>query len=102
MDGIPWSSLPSTFRDALLLTCGLGIRYLWINSICIIQDNREDREMGAARMVEMYGNSYLTIAASSSPGADAGVFWNTDFKDIITYELTEVSADGFPRQCIRP
>lgn len=47
-------------------------------------------------MAKVYGNAYLTIAASSSPGADAGVFWNTDFKDNITYELTEVSADGFP------
>lgn len=37
---IPWTSLPKTFQDAILITRSLGIRFLWIDSLCIMQDKR--------------------------------------------------------------
>jgi hypothetical protein len=42
MNGIPLSSLPKTFLDAIVVTKALGLRYLWIDSLCIIQDDEDD------------------------------------------------------------
>jgi Heterokaryon incompatibility protein (HET) len=37
---IDYDALPKTFRDAIQITPHLGLRYLWIDSLCIVQDNR--------------------------------------------------------------
>ncbi len=43
-NGIRWSKLPKTFQDAITFTRRLKIRYLWIDSLCIIQDDKSDME----------------------------------------------------------
>jgi hypothetical protein len=58
-----WGQLPKTFQDAVTVTRKLGIRYLWIDSLCIIQDSKADWAEEAPKMSEIYGNSYVTIAA---------------------------------------
>ena len=65
--GINLNSLPKVFTDAVTICRRLQIRYLWIDTLCIIQDNEQDWERESARMADIYANSYLTIAASSSP-----------------------------------
>lgn len=40
--GINWDELPRTFQDAVVMTRALGIRYLWIDSLCTVQDDEED------------------------------------------------------------
>jgi hypothetical protein len=72
--GIPIRDLPQTFVDAVTICRRLGVRYLWIDSLCIIQDSRDDWEREAAKMADVYANSYLTIAASSSPDSRGGCF----------------------------
>ncbi|KAJ5231536.1 uncharacterized protein N7469_006124 [Penicillium citrinum] len=67
MRGINLNSLPKVFADAVVICRRLQIRYLWIDTLCIIQDNEQDWERESARMADIYANSYLTIAASSSP-----------------------------------
>jgi Heterokaryon incompatibility protein (HET) len=66
-DAIHWYLLPKTFQDAIITALRLEIRYLWIDSLCIIQDDKTDWDTEAARMGDIYQNSYLTIAATSSP-----------------------------------
>lgn len=61
---IPWTSLPTVFREAVSFTRHLGIRYLWIDSLCIIQDDTKDWQDQSAAMATIYRNSYITIAAS--------------------------------------
>jgi hypothetical protein len=68
MEGLPTSSLPKTFRDAIALTCRLGYRYLWVDSLCIIQDDRNDWARESAKMSEVYGSSILTIFAATHWG----------------------------------
>ncbi|KAJ3531719.1 hypothetical protein NM208_g8757 [Fusarium decemcellulare] len=70
--GIPASSLPRTFQQAVRLCLEFGIRYLWIDSLCIIQDDPADWEAEADKMDRVYANAWLTVAASSSKGADSG------------------------------
>jgi len=70
--GIPLSELPKTFQEAVLISKDLGVSYLWIDSLCIIQDSIADWEQEASRMGHVYANSYITIAASSSVDDSSG------------------------------
>ncbi|TAQ91312.1 hypothetical protein B7494_g294 [Chlorociboria aeruginascens] len=64
--GINIDELPKTFRDAIRVTRGLGKRYLWIDSLCIVQDDPEDWEREAKTMELVYNGAYCTIAATSA------------------------------------
>ena len=63
---INWLSLPALFQDAVIITRQLGMRFLWIDSLCIIQDSKQDWERESAKMSSIYENSYVTIAAVTS------------------------------------
>ncbi|KAG7293554.1 hypothetical protein NEMBOFW57_003606 [Staphylotrichum longicolle] len=73
-EGIPIAELPQTFRDAVRLTRFLGFRYLWIDSLCIIQGDVADWERESARMAEVYCHATLTIAADGAADSDGGLF----------------------------
>jgi Heterokaryon incompatibility protein (HET) len=70
--GIPLEKLPKTLFDAVIVTRRLGVRYLWVDSLCIIQDDTGDWAAEAAKMGDVYMNSYFTIAAHASDHADDG------------------------------
>jgi hypothetical protein len=72
--GISWASLSRTFRDTIMTTLKLGIRYLWIDALCIIQDSNDDWTYEAASMAGVYTNSYLCIAADASEDGSKGLF----------------------------
>jgi len=74
MKGIPVKNMPQTFRDALVIARELGLEYLWIDSLCILQDSREDWEKESARMGSVYGNAFLTISAGASDDSEQGIF----------------------------
>lgn len=79
--GIKLSEFSKTFHHAVQITRGLGIRYLWIDSLCIIQDDMKDWEIESAKMVEVYMNSQLNIAATHSSSGKGGCFaerWSLD------------------------
>ncbi|KAM0418255.1 hypothetical protein ACHAPD_004612 [Fusarium lateritium] len=63
---IPFDELPQTFKDAVITTRALKVRYLWIDSLCIIQEDPPDWKIEAARMEDVFNSAYCTIAASSS------------------------------------
>jgi Heterokaryon incompatibility protein (HET) len=66
--------LPQTYQDAVSITRQFGVQYLWIDSLCILQDSFLDWERESSRMVAVYGQSYLTISASGSMGDSSGCF----------------------------
>ncbi|PMD42866.1 HET-domain-containing protein [Hyaloscypha variabilis F] len=68
------ANLPATFRDAVKITRELGYRYLWIDSLCIIQDSVSDWQMESVKMAEIYANAVLNISTDASGGADEGIF----------------------------
>ena len=72
LEGFSFPKLPKTFRDAVQVTRELGIQYLWIDSLCIIQWNQKDWEHEAARMEGVFASAYCTIAASSAVDSEAG------------------------------
>ncbi|KAM5360168.1 hypothetical protein ACJZ2D_013929 [Fusarium nematophilum] len=74
---IPQNQLSKTFQDAIDICRGLGILYLWIDSLCIIQDSADDWKEQAAQMADIYQNSFLTVAATKSRDGSGGCFSET-------------------------
>ncbi|KAI0369478.1 HET-domain-containing protein [Pilatotrama ljubarskyi] len=71
-NGIDASRLPQTIRDALRVTHALGFRYLWVDSLCIIQDSDEDKRRELGGMRRIYRDAYLTIIASCAQRVGEG------------------------------
>jgi hypothetical protein len=71
---IPIESLPPTFQDAVHITRRLGFTYLWIDSLCIIQDSPEDWNQESGQMAYIYSNSVLTISAEAARDGSFGIF----------------------------
>ncbi|KAG4439010.1 hypothetical protein IFR05_005526 [Cadophora sp. M221] len=67
-----WSQLPATIQDAIRITRALGLRYLWIDSLCIIQDDESDKMNQIQLMGMFYKNAAVTIAAARSPDVKDG------------------------------
>ncbi|KAI8649693.1 HET domain-containing protein [Fusarium keratoplasticum] len=78
--GIELKDLPRTFQDAVEVARGLQVRYLWIDALCIIQneDNHEDWKRECGNMASIYRNSYVTIAAAWANSANGGCFTTPD------------------------
>lgn len=81
---IDFESLPKSFQDAIKVTRALGTRYLWIDSLCIIQDDLEDWELEAARMEQVFSSATCTIAASSAVSSAVGFLVNREERPFVT------------------
>ncbi|OCL09195.1 HET-domain-containing protein, partial [Glonium stellatum] len=71
---LPMDEVSNVFRDAIEVTRRLGIRYIWIDSLCIIQDSSEDWEIESSNMASIYSNASFTIAAALPSDSDTGLF----------------------------
>lgn len=72
--GISIRSLPRSFQDAVTIVRYIGLRYLWIDSLCIIQDDEEDWARESSRMTAVYSNADVMIAANRASDCDQGCF----------------------------
>lgn len=66
IDAIPYDRLPQTIKDAIIATRRLGLEYLCIDALCIVQDDEEDRSKELPLMAQIYNASYVTISASTA------------------------------------
>jgi hypothetical protein len=66
MNEIGWTSLPPTYQDAVTVCQALNIDYLWVDSLCIVQDDKRDWAYEASRMANVYEDAVVVIGASSS------------------------------------
>ncbi|KAK0713670.1 heterokaryon incompatibility protein-domain-containing protein [Lasiosphaeria miniovina] len=73
LDGQVFDMLPRTIRDAIRLVRDLGERYLWIDSLCIVQDSDTSWQQNAKNMDLIYGNAHFTICAADGGDADVGL-----------------------------
>ncbi|KAI8955493.1 heterokaryon incompatibility protein-domain-containing protein [Xylaria longipes] len=73
-EGFQPEAAPATIRDAILITRELGMPYLWVDAVCIRQDSREDWEREAPRMMHVYAQAELVIAATDAVDVGAGIF----------------------------
>lgn len=62
LETIPFHSLPKTVVDAIYLCYELGFRFLWVDRLCIVQDDKDDWKNEASKMCDIYNRSALTIS----------------------------------------
>jgi hypothetical protein len=72
MTDLPWGKLPKTIQDAVRVTHQLGIGYLWVDALCIIQDDEEDKTREISLMGRIYSQAEVTIVASRPKTAQEG------------------------------
>ncbi|KAK7442848.1 hypothetical protein Landi51_09396 [Colletotrichum acutatum] len=80
MHRITWSSLPEGYRDAIRLTRKLGIRYIWIDSLCIIQDDKDDWRAEAGHMASVFQGAFVTISGTKSSNPHQSYFTHSESK----------------------
>ncbi|KAM7215181.1 Heterokaryon incompatibility protein (HET) domain containing protein [Rhypophila decipiens] len=68
-----WGELPDTIQDAITVVQGLGERYLWVDSLCIIQDDAENKQANIESMADVYAGATFAIVAASRQHAKAGL-----------------------------
>jgi hypothetical protein len=76
--GISWNDIPRTFQDAISFVHSMGISNLWIDSYCIIQDDKSDWLRESEKMASTFQSSYITIAATVAKDNEQGLFWTRD------------------------
>lgn len=76
--GIDIALLPKTFKHFIEAARRLGIGYIWIDALCIIQDSPEDWAREAVMMCKVYSYSTLTLAAAASENSNGGLFYERD------------------------
>jgi hypothetical protein len=64
--GIPICDMPQCFQDAIKIIRIIGVRYVWIDSLCIIQNDEKDWANEASLMFDVFSNSFLTLAVAST------------------------------------
>ena len=69
---IKLQSLPQTIQDAIIVTRQLGFRHLWVDALCIIQDDKEDKAREISRMGMIYKNAAITLAAGVAKESSEG------------------------------
>ncbi len=67
------SYLPRTFEDALTLTISLRLRYLWVDALCICQDDEDEKSHEISRMDMIYSQAYITFIAADGPDVNYGL-----------------------------
>jgi hypothetical protein len=93
-----WYDLPLTFQDAISFAYRLGFEYIWIDSLCIVQNSDADWRHEGSRMASIYQNAALTIAATRAQNSAEGCFamahpqhqshkWQISSMDEIPYDI---------------
>ncbi|KAL7932076.1 heterokaryon incompatibility domain-containing protein [Trichoderma chlorosporum] len=80
LEKLPYDQLPQTIKDAFQVTRSMGLKYIWIDAFCIIQDSNEDKQAEMAKMMGIYQKTQFTISAASATAATEG-FLHTDYHD---------------------
>lgn len=93
--GFSVALLPETFRDAILIARRLRVQYLWIDSLCIMQDKDDlsDWLNEAGQMHKVYSNAILNISAAGAANSTKGLFAHRDPETLIPPEV-QLFMDG--------
>ncbi|KAK4459174.1 heterokaryon incompatibility protein-domain-containing protein [Cladorrhinum samala] len=93
-DGMPLDRFPPTFYDAIRVARALGLRYLWIDCLCIVQDSPADWARESSRMALLYTDACITLAADFATDSASGLFIRDPSLKLAPRQFTHVDADG--------
>ncbi|KAH8721517.1 heterokaryon incompatibility, partial [Phaeosphaeriaceae sp. PMI808] len=74
LQGFSLRSLPLTLQHAILVTRALSLGYIWIDSLCIIQDSVSDWQKESSLMCDIYSNATVTISTDAALDCESGCF----------------------------
>ena len=94
-NGIAFEDLPRTFQDFVNIARSIGIKYIWIDSLCIMQDCDEDKHREMARMINIYKNAILTISAARAKSCDEGFLGVQDERVLLLQDSIQL-----PMNCL--
>ncbi|KAK0984087.1 hypothetical protein LTR91_001479 [Friedmanniomyces endolithicus] len=84
---IPVAGLKKSVQDAITLVQRFGVSYLWVDTLCILQDDPQDLAREIADMHNIYSNAVCNIAASDAEADDEGCFVNRDPALVTQYRV---------------
>jgi hypothetical protein len=94
------SELPKTLQDAILVTQALDFQYIWIDSVCIVQDDANDWAIESSKMADIYSAAWLIIAATGANDCAAGFLQHRSEPHVLDWTLpSETSSQSFA-QCM--
>ncbi|KAL9616842.1 MAG: hypothetical protein Q9160_008332 [Pyrenula sp. 1 TL-2023] len=91
---ISWESFPKTFQDAILTTRSLGLQCLWVDALCIVQDDPQDRDRESGNMKDVYGGAFVTIASTWSSNSVQGCFSAREAEERVVWQSRYRGPDG--------
>lgn len=94
LNGIQFGELPKTFRDAIDVTRKLKIPFIWIDSLCIIQNSYDDWIQESAKMQQVYQDSFLKLAAGASANSNGGLFYQRHPLSVVPWSV-RLGANGY-------
>lgn len=97
--GIPFASLSPIFQDAMTLTRLLGYQYIWIDSLCILQDSDEDKRAQLPLMDHIYASSLLTISACIATSGNTRLFTPRQHFNVVELKTLK-NVEAGPATCI--
>lgn len=89
---IPWDRLPIAFQQLCSVARRLRLRYVWIDALCIVQDDTHDKAVDIAVMASIFEAAELTIVSAWADGPEQGLF--SDLGDFSHREFTVTTEDG--------
>lgn len=98
---IKYSSMPRTIQDAVTICRKLGVRYLWVDALCIIQEDLPDWIEESVKMCSVYTNALCTISAAHADGVSGGIFSKQEFASH-THELNLRGRSIYTRRFLAP
>lgn len=91
---ISYENLPKTLQDAIRVTAELGYSYIWIDSLCIVQDDEVEMQREIAKMPYIYNRAVVTIAAASARSATDGFLHERIIDDLIISNIPIQNPDS--------
>ncbi|TPX17525.1 uncharacterized protein E0L32_003168 [Thyridium curvatum] len=73
LNGLDQASIPQTIEDAMQFVKDIGLRYLWVDSLCIVQDDAQDKNSQLPLMSSIYGSVNLVVVAAAGTDAESGL-----------------------------
>ncbi|KAH8911273.1 HET-domain-containing protein [Coniochaeta sp. PMI_546] len=80
--GFELSRLPRTIMEAVQVTASLGIRYLWVDALCIVQDDEASKAVEIEKMGNIYGDATIVLLAASGTSRSADDGFLNPYRDI--------------------
>ena len=91
---MPHTRLPQTIKDAVQVTMGLGLDYLWVDALCIIQDSDSDKAEEISRMGDIYEQAHVSISAARALAVWDGFLHSRYIPGERGFRMPFTSSDG--------